>query len=556
MQRIFNYILIFLVMMIAFPLSAKPVQKDKQLIVFHIDLNSVSLRKDYLYKWLKKAADMGYNAVLWEVENEIQWETCPECVSPDAFSKEEFKAILDYSRDLGLEPIPLLQTIGHAEYVLQHEQYFSLREDPDRYDCYCTTNPDVRKFLKKWVKEYLEIFSDIHYFHLGGDEAYAFATCPVCSTKAAEEGLNRLYAEHLLDVAQPILEKGIRPGVWCDMIMAEPHDMNVLPKEFVLWDWNYWDGDTTPSRVMVWGQGLRTKDQITAEMKQVFPEILDKNGNLQVFYTADVLKRVGYDVILCSGARTYGDGVFAGEHELHAPNVVGAARKTVETGLLGTCVTSWAIRIPNFETQEAWFYLGPLTIQNSTKSYDELLQITTKELIGVDSKEFYTAITSIGQSFPFANNKTTGIQWTNLKDSRPAPKDFLKNLIDKWKATENQSAWLGNTAKVTAASIKIDAGINQLNEFIPQTNSGYDMLNAWSRAGYFQYWSAFIAREIIASSDGKSTRSAEEMVALIQLLRQEYISWAETWMTTASAEINAGLIYDAIINYFRDNVRE
>ena len=59
------------------------------LIVFHIDLNSVSLKESYIKKWLKKVSDMGYNAVLWEVENEIQWETCPECVSPDAFSKDK-----------------------------------------------------------------------------------------------------------------------------------------------------------------------------------------------------------------------------------------------------------------------------------------------------------------------------------------------------------------------------------------------------------------------------------------------------------------------------------
>jgi hypothetical protein len=148
------------------------------LIVFHIDLNSVSLREDYIRKWLRNAAEMGYNAVLWEVEDKIQWETCPECVNPDAFTKEIFRTLLEYSRNLGLEPIPLLQTIGHAEYVLRHEKYLTFREDSARCDCYCTSNPKVRKFLKAWIAEYLDLFGEVRYFHLGGDEAYRFGTCP------------------------------------------------------------------------------------------------------------------------------------------------------------------------------------------------------------------------------------------------------------------------------------------------------------------------------------------------------------------------------------------
>ena len=549
-------LLIFLLMVSIISIPCFGQKKSETLIIFHIDLNSVSLREDYIRKWLKNAADMGYNAVLWEVENEIQWKTCPECVSPDAFSKKQFQDILNYSRELGLQPIPLLQTIGHAEYVLQHKKYFPLREDPDRYDCYCTSNPDVRKFLKKWIAEYLDIFGDIKYFHLGGDEAYAFASCPVCSVKAAECGANTLYAEHILDIAQPILAKGIRPGIWCDMIMQEPDNIVALPKEFVFWDWNYWDGDETPDRVMVWGQGLRSKDQITDEIKKSFPEIVDDDGNLQAFYTTNVLKRLGYDVILCSGARTYGDGVFAGENNHHVPNIIGAAKKTVETEILGTCVTSWAIRIPNFETQQAWFYLAPLTLQHPDFSHNELLIQTSQDIFGVKNEDFFSAITLIGQSFPFANNKTTGIQWTNLKDSHPAPPGFLKELIVKWKSSENETTWKNNLNVIINVPVKIQDGINQLNKFIPLAKGEFETLSAWSKAAYFQYWSAFIANEIVNRADGKSERSPEEMVELLQSLRREYKSWAETWMTSASAEQNTGLIYDAIINYFQNCYNE
>jgi len=86
--------------------------------LFHVDLNFVNLSAPYLRRWLKKLADMGYTGLLWELENKIRWETCPECVWPEALSKAEFRELLDYARELGLESMPLLQTIGHGEYVL------------------------------------------------------------------------------------------------------------------------------------------------------------------------------------------------------------------------------------------------------------------------------------------------------------------------------------------------------------------------------------------------------------------------------------------------------
>src|SRR5512133_1215455 len=112
------------------------------MIAFHIDMNMAQYQAGYLKSWLAKLAQAGYDSILWEVENNVQWETCPECASPDAFSKDEFRALLNECRALGMEPIPLFQTIGHAEYVLKHPAYAHLKELPDKIDQYCPRNPD------------------------------------------------------------------------------------------------------------------------------------------------------------------------------------------------------------------------------------------------------------------------------------------------------------------------------------------------------------------------------------------------------------------------------
>ena len=65
-------------------------------IGYHIDMNVIQFKGEYLKSWLNTLAGIGYDTIIWEVENNIQWESCPECVSPDAFSKDEFKELLDY----------------------------------------------------------------------------------------------------------------------------------------------------------------------------------------------------------------------------------------------------------------------------------------------------------------------------------------------------------------------------------------------------------------------------------------------------------------------------
>lgn len=521
--------------------------KQEKLIVFHFDFNSVSLNKDYVIKWLNKASQMGYNAVLWEIEDDVKWVTCPECSSPDAFTKAEFKEIIEYSRALGLEPIPLLQTIGHAEYVLQHEKYYPLREDSNRYDCYCTSNKDVRSFIKNWIIEYLELFGNLKYFHLGGDEAYAFATCSVCKATAEKIGKNKLYADYLNDIAQPLLNNNIRPGIWSDMILSHPNELAVISKEFIFWDWNYWDGDSVPERVMVWGEGRLTKEKITAEMKNRIPQIFDKNNNLTPFYTSDYLKQEGYDIILCSSSRCYGDAIFVGKNDLHIDNIIGAARKASKLDLLGTCVTSWAVRIPNYETQEMWLNLAPFTINNPSLSKENILEKILRHLFKINNSDISKAFEKISYSFPFSNNNTTGIMWTGLKDSKPAPAGYINELISRWK---NKNQWNEIKESISRSPSEITLGLNELNNVIPKINGGYEIIENWTKAAYFQFWQAVLANKILGKDSCESEIDNQEIMNLITSLKKEYTNWAREWMTEKSADINAGLIYDVFINHF------
>ena len=208
-----------------------------EITAIHVDLNSAMLRPETVRAMLRAAADAGKNAVLWEVEDKIRWESCPDVPHPDAMSKDAFRALLDESRALGLEPIPLLQTFGHAEYVLSKDRRKAMRELPEFHDCYCTSDPDARAFLRALAAEYREVFGPLRFFHFGGDEAYRFGSCPRCS-KRDRFGL---YAEHLLDVTAETRAAGVRVLIWDDMVRHDPARLAAAlpPGEVALCHWVY-----------------------------------------------------------------------------------------------------------------------------------------------------------------------------------------------------------------------------------------------------------------------------------------------------------------------------
>ena len=351
------------------------------MLAIHIDFNCAAFTRKTLSSILHFAASYGYDAVLWEVEDKIQWETCPECVSPDAFSKAEFREILAEAKSLGLAPIPLLQTFGHAEYILSHKPYDAWREVPEKKNCYCVSNPEVRDFLKRFLHEYLEVFGDdVRLFHLGGDEVYSFCKCPVCSRRDRME----LYSEHLNAVAGELLARGIRPCCWADMILSCGGDSisRFIPRDFVLWHWSYTYG--TPG---------------------VQPDYVLK---------ARRLKEEGYDVFFCAAAESAGDAPFLSLFSRHAPNIAVCAAFAREEKLDGFCVTSWSIRGTSKTAQFPLFALGARCLKAPFADAEAEFAAVLRELVGDVSPDALYRLSEWS-----GGNGFEGRQWNVYKDGIP-----------------------------------------------------------------------------------------------------------------------------------------
>jgi len=402
-----------------------------KIIGFHIDMNISQFKGDYLKQELKMLADLGYNTIIWEVENNIKWETCPECVSPDAFTKEEFKEILAAGRKLGLEPIPLLQTIGHCEYVLKNEKYKKLKELPERIDQYCPRNPDVVPFLRKWTNEVLEVFGDVKYFHLGADEAYSLGKCPRCCAYAEEHSLSELFMSHMNAVSQPLIEKGVRPIIWGDMILHHPEALDKLSKKVMIFDWLY-DRYYGSGSVQVWGRGNQGRDDLDAGTLERFGAYLYPFGDEPArdpdpFYTADYLESRGFDVVICPSSSSYGDSVFAPHTFYHMRNTYDSFRKGMSGKLKGAVLTSWTVHLFPWELQKTSMELPNFIVNGPNCELDSYQEYYVRKHFGIDDTRFFTAAGMLAKRGLFNYADDLGF----FKEAMPAPKEYVMNRLDE-----------------------------------------------------------------------------------------------------------------------------
>jgi hypothetical protein len=446
---------------------------------FHIDMNISQFTGPYLKKELKRLADLGYDTIIWEVENNIKWETCSECVSPDAFSKAEFKEILAYSRQLGLEPIPLLQTIGHCEYVLKHARYKPLAEVPDRIDQYCPQNPAVAPFLRKWIDEYLEVFGQVKYFHLGADEAYTLGECPRCRAYAAAHSLSALYIDHMNALSQPLIAKGIRPVIWGDMLLHHPEALDSLSKRVVIYDWLY-TRYLGSGGVWVWGQGTRSKDELDAATLARFGPYLyplgDEPGrDPDPFYQAEYLAAHGFAVVVCPSSSCWGDSVFAPRTFFHMRNTYDSFRRGMSGRLGGAVLTSWTVHLFPWELQLTSIELPKFVAAHPDGDLEAFERAYVREHFGVDDTGFFAAAGRLASRGLFNYADDLGF----FKEALPARREYVADRVEEMAKKGEVGSELETCERRLA---EYRDGLALFGAYAQVAKKGHDELKAWDLA--------------------------------------------------------------------------
>lgn len=370
---------------------------------FHFDFNTAFYRMDYLEKFIRDLRDWGYDTLLWELEDFVRWETIPAVNECDSISKAEVKKLLDHARSCGMKNIPLLQCLGHCEYVLKHREYSHLADTPGKWSPYCPSKKETGEFLHQLINEYLTIFEDSPVFHLGCDEVWQLGeVCPECKRRIAAGERAKLMAEHINFLAGMIRNAGKRPMIWADMLLIYPEMAAMLDKDIIMADWRY---ELRNDREKLWlwdekGGFLTDESGITPEMRQDFGEFLYSGNQLNIHYTTDFLKAQGFEVICAGASSCFPDNFLLGNAANHIHNCCTMMKKGMEN--LGYLQTSWSVHLFFYELQPAIEMVRPADDRSAVM--DEY----TEKYFGIKGKEFFDALDLLAPRVLFSGAESTG----------------------------------------------------------------------------------------------------------------------------------------------------
>ena len=145
------------------------------MFAYHIDLKRAMWRLDYLLEFMRRLKQWGFNSVVLEIEDKFRFSRHPSLAHPDSPTHGQWREWAQSCRDIGIDVVPLVQTLGHLEFALNKPAYAHLREEAGLRHHVDVTNPGSVPFVLELVQEAVDVFQPEKFFHVGGDETAELA---------------------------------------------------------------------------------------------------------------------------------------------------------------------------------------------------------------------------------------------------------------------------------------------------------------------------------------------------------------------------------------------
>jgi hypothetical protein len=136
----------------------------------HLDLKHHLDAGHYYYSIIDRLARIKVNAIIIEFEDKLRYRKAPLVGAAHAISIEEFAAISKYARERNIEISPLVQGLGHASFILKHDAYKKLRDNPASDWVFDPLNPETYDLQFALYEDAIAATPYGKYLHVGGDE--------------------------------------------------------------------------------------------------------------------------------------------------------------------------------------------------------------------------------------------------------------------------------------------------------------------------------------------------------------------------------------------------
>lgn len=226
----------------------------------HLDVKHHREKKEYYYAIIDKLARYKVNAIIVELEDKIKYERQPLVASPDALSIAEWGQLSKYARDRNIEISPLVQGLGHASFILKHDQYKPLRDNPNSDWALNPLDPQTYSVQFDLYRDAMEATPYGRYLHVGGDEVHTTGRDSgksalelqliwlnkVCTFAEANGRIPIFWDDMPLKHAgvykamfQPELSKEEVEHIWAENEHKLAEFLDLFPKNCIYMRWNY-----------------------------------------------------------------------------------------------------------------------------------------------------------------------------------------------------------------------------------------------------------------------------------------------------------------------------
>ena len=368
--------------------------KDYPLLSYraiHWDVKHHLETLDYYYRMIDKLKKYKINAIIAEVEDKIKYKRQPLVGSSDALTIEEWQKLSEYAIERNISISPLVQGLGHASFVLKHEKYKSLRDDPESDWAFNPLDPETYEIQYDLYRDAMEALPHGKYLHVGGDEV---------KTTGRNSGKSPLELQliWLNKVCQFTDEAGRTPIFWDDMPLKQmevyrPMFRPEMSKTKVDSIWN-----AKQEKLEAFLPQF-PKNCIYMRWNYHTPEAYGNTKAMQWF------RDHGLKVMGATAGQTR--WVLMPQREGNMDNIRSFALSSIETGLNGLLLTLWDDDSPHFEL----YYRGIIAFANDTWSGDQLSKNELKK--AYRQREFSYLVAE--DSFAFIDSLEQPVgQWKNL----------------------------------------------------------------------------------------------------------------------------------------------
>ena len=174
----------------------------------------------FIKKLIRFCALCQYTHIVIEFWGMLRCDCLKELAWPQAFTKAQAGELIKECRELGIEPVPMFNQLGHAtasryiygkHVVLDQNPRLQRLFTPDGWS-WNIQSDEVVNLLRAVRKELYELFGEGEYMHIGCDEAY---------TITQDEKLRKSLPEYLKNLTCEVEKEGRRPMLWMDMLLEK-----------------------------------------------------------------------------------------------------------------------------------------------------------------------------------------------------------------------------------------------------------------------------------------------------------------------------------------------